>query len=203
MTMTGRRGFTLVEALVAVLLLGLILGVLFYLQRGASKGNLLATDHSEALRASMVALESVQREVDRMLYQCPERDLVMLAHSELGPGSGVALRVPADVPGAHPWEARHVPVSFTLRRTPAKVPAYLLVRTETDTGRETVMRGHLLADLKVRLIPRGTATAPSLSPFCAYLEVVATGLGSGEGTARYTASSLLPLMRLGPPEDLP
>lgn len=200
MTMT-RRAFTVLEALVAVLLLGLILGVLVSLQRGGAKAGLLATDHSEALRAAMVALEAVQRDVDRMLYQCPDRDLVMLAHSELGPGSGLGLRVPAKTPGSHAWEAKHVPVAFTLRRTPAKVPAYFLVRTENGT--DTVLREHLLADLKVRLIPRGTAATPSLSPFCAYLEVIATGLGSGEGTARYTASSLLPLMRLGPPEEFP
>ena len=78
-----------------------------------------------------------------------------------------------------------------------------LVRTETASGKEAVLRTSLLADLKVRLIPRSTPGAPSSSSHHAYIELVATGLGSAAGTVRYTASALLPLPRTGLPDEYP
>lgn len=199
----ARSGLTFVEALITLVLVGLIIGVLISFKSGAERGNRLAADHSEAIRSALTSLDAVQQDVERMLYQCPGRDLVMLDHPDLGPGSGLALRLPDPDSAGDVRAIRHRPVAWRLERHPAGGPGHVLVRRETDTGRETVLRGHRLADFKVRLIPRGTPTAPSLSPLCAFLELTVTGLPVQGGPARHCASVLVPLARLGPPEDFP
>jgi hypothetical protein len=184
-------------------LLALVLALVLTMNRGAARSGEKTVEHSAAVRAAMMALETIQRDVDLMLYQCPERDLVLLTQAELGPGRGLCVHIPAETGATgDPWRARHVPIAYTLRKAPGSKKGFHLVRIERSTGRETVYKSALLADLKVEWMPRGT-TAGGLVLSQDALTVTCTGMGASSGEIRYTAAMLLPLPRMGLPEKFP
>lgn len=197
-TALGARGFTLVEIVVGLAILALLLSMAYAFHLGAARNTALTGEHTVALRSVMVALESLRRDLEQMSYQCPQRDLVLLSHPELGDGRGVSLRVP-DAPGADdPWRETYVPVTYQLRRVAGSKAAYHLVRTMAASGRETVLANCLLRDMLVHFLPPGSAGSPGLSPYQAYLEITMVGLGSVDGTATYTASIMVPLAMMRP-----
>lgn len=192
------RAFTLVEIVVGLSIATLTLSMAYSLQLGATRSSTRSGEHAEALRSVMIAMESVRRDLEQMLYQCPQRDLVLIAHPELGENRGVSLRVPDVRNGAGLWGALHVPVTYSLRHVEGPSQAYRLVRTETKTGRETVLKSCLLRDMVVHFVPLKTTRSQGLSPYRAYLEVTMVGLGSVTGAVTYTSSMMVPLALMSP-----
>ena len=197
---TGRapRGFTIVELVLGLSLTALVLSMAYSFQVGATRETKLTGEHAEALRSVLVAMESMRRDLEQMLYQCPQRDLALLPHPELGPGRAISLRVPDPGEATDPWKALHVPVLYELRRVAGSPHAHHLVRKEAESGRETVLRSCLLRDMLAHFIPLKAQASQGLSRYQAYLEITMIGLGSPEGTATYTASMMVPLALMSP-----
>jgi len=165
---------------------------------GATTGTIRSIEHGDALRSVSVAMEAIRRDLEQMLYQCPQRDLALLPHPELGPGRAISLRVPDPGEATDPWKALHVPVLYELRRVAGSPHAHHLVRKEAESGRETVLRSCLLRDMLAHFIPLKAQASQGLSRYQAYLEITMIGLGSPEGTATYTASMMVPLALMSP-----
>jgi len=193
-----RAAFSIVEVTIGMAILVMLLAVTHSFHIGATKSAAITGEHSEALRSVVVALESIRRDLEQMIYQCPSRDLALLNHPELGDNRGLSVRVSDGSISSDSWRATFVPVSYALRRVAGSSHAYHLVRTDTNSGKETVLKSCLLRDMLIRHVPLKDGGGKGLSPYQAYLEITMIGLGSLNGQDSYTASMVVPLALMYP-----
>lgn len=205
--MNGRRhrrgapsaeAFTLLECLLGVPVLLLFLGMAWSFHAGASRDTARTSDNAAAFQSTLVGMEHLRRDLEKMLYQSPRRDLALLPHPDLGEGRGIGLRVPDLPAGATPWTAEHATVSYSLRKVAGASHAYRLVRRDEKHGTEAEIRGCLLRDMVAHLVPCGSAGGNGLSAYQAYLDVTMIGVGSERGLVTHTASMLVALPLMAP-----
>ena len=178
-----KRGFTLIETLIFAGLLTLFLTGAGLVARQAMRAMRQSTEHAGAVRSALLAVETIHADAERMLYQCPSRDLAI--HRD---GQGVSLRVPVDSGAPDLWSGAFTPVSYALVRCPG-TPAYRLERGAGDPAHAAPVGGCVLRDLKIALVDGGTPE----NPRAGCLTITASGVDEPSSAHVETLSVLVPL----------
>ena len=176
------RGFTLVEVLVFLSLLLVFFLAAESLGRQTLVRSRQCAEHGGATRSAMLAIETVRSDVERMLFQCPSRDLALFENG------GLSMRVPDGAEQPDLWAARVVPVTYSLRPIERSV-AYHLERSSGNPPQVAVVGGCVLRDLQFKLISSYEPGSSRMS----YLEVIARGMDEPGASVVLTLSELIPL----------
>jgi hypothetical protein len=181
-----RAGVTLVEMSVAAGLFGLLIGTCATLWSTFGSKSRQAIESCDAVHSVAIAAEFIRRDVERMYFQEAQQDLAIPDH-----GRGLSFRLPQKLQGDL-WTVYNEPVSYYLRRVPANVDVFQLIRK--DGAGERVIRGCYLEEMLVRYVaPAGK------SRYEGFLEVTLAGLGTAEGGGHYTGTFLLPVQAIKRP----
>jgi prepilin-type N-terminal cleavage/methylation domain-containing protein len=184
-----RRGFTLAETIVAAAIFTLIVAIVASLYAGATRGANLSVEASDALRSTLIAAEYIRRDVGEMLFQLPDRDLVISPDRH-----ALTIRVPGSLPEDF-WKADFEGLIYRLERMPGTTGTFRLVRQFRKQSE--AIAGCLLQDVTFTHVRPG-----GLSPLQAYLQVTLVGLGSADRPTTYTYSMFLPLTKLKAPQPM-
>lgn len=182
----SHRGFTLVEVVVAVSIMGLVMAMTYAFWVGAATSTGKSVEHSDALRSALLASEIIRANVQRVALLVPQRDIGVL---ETGTGFGAHLW---DTLSADMWSWRYHTETLDLKKVPDTEGVFQLSLT-TPAGTSTIP-GCLLGGLHFMLIETGTMSASQ-----GYLQVTLVGLGSTKPAATFTSSALIPLTPWTPP----
>lgn len=187
--MSGRRGFTLAETIVATAVFSLIVAIVSALYVGGARGSYASVDASDALRSTLIAAEHIRRDVGEMLFQVPARDLVITPDRR-----GLTIRVPGALPEDY-WKADFEGLVYRLEPATGATKAFRLVRQfrkESDP-----IAGCLLRDASFTYVAPG-----GMSPMQGYLQVTLVGTSGADRSSTYTYSMFLPLTKLKPPQPI-
>src|SRR3569832_1291761 len=105
----SRKAFSVVEVMIACAIFAMVVILVYAFYVGGATSTSKSVDHSDAIRAAVVACEAIRRDLARALYQEPTRDLGIFNN-----GRGVSVRIPSEpLDENNLWQALHSPVTYT------------------------------------------------------------------------------------------
>lgn len=193
----GRRGLTVVELAVSLLVAAILITLVYTVWSGATRTSRVTGAHMGAMRSVLLASHALRTDLARMMFT-PLSSGDQMAQGNLridSDGYQLQFHVPRDV-DLSTWDMALIPVSFHLRPGPGATGAYQLIRKDPDGERPII--GCLLGGIHFRFLPRGTA-----SPHRAFLQVTIEGIDQAKPKARFPASLLIPVSVALPPAAYP
>lgn len=174
-----RSGYTVVEVLVAVSIGATVLGLITGLVTHSSRAAAQVGASEEAVRGLSLALETIKRDVRRLVVLNPTEELAIARD-----GRGLALRIPRARTNDF-FAAQVDVVEYGLE-------GEKLMRRD-PTGPRAIA-GCPLSDVEFRFVRAGAG-----SRHAGYLSVTLLGPRPAKGATRLTASALVPLHRITTP----
>lgn len=174
-----RSGYTVVEVLVAMSAALTALGLISGLVTHSARASAQAGASEEAVRGLSLALETIKRDVRRLVVLNPKEELAIARD-----GRALAMRIPRSR-GNDFWGAQVDVVEYGLSGTK-------LMRRDPMGPR--AIAGCQLTDVEFRFIKAGAG-----SRHAGYLSVTLLGPPPPKGGTRLTATALVPVTRITTP----
>jgi hypothetical protein len=185
--MRRARGLTVVELMLAAMVMALVVGLTYTLYVNGAARSERTAESADALKSVLIAAEHLRSDLSRAVVEEPENDLAVGED-----GRSFVLRLTRAVDG-DPWTLLRDPVAYYLEKLPGTT-MHRLVREEAGRAPERVL-GSLLADMTARIL-----WPDERNPLGVYLEVTLVGAGSPAATERHRSTVLIPLHALQIPE---